>query len=226
DKITLPRRCCNPYPKEVTTRMTRSEVREPDQPVIIAGAGPVGLTLALLLHQRGRRAVLYEVADELRPLGVGINLLPHSVRVLYDLDLANRLDATGIRTGALHYYNKFGQRIWAEPRGLAAGYRFPQYSIHRGRLQQLLLETVRERLGPDAVRCGHRLASWEEVDGGVTVTFERSDGSRVTAHGACLVAADGIKSTARGILYPEEGPPIYGGRVLWRGITVTEPYLD
>lgn len=206
--------------------MTCAEPRNADQPVIIAGAGPVGLTLALLLHRQGRAVSIYEVADELHPLGVGINLLPHSVRVLYDLDLANRLDATGIRTAALHYYNKFGQRIWAEPRGLDAGYRFPQYSIHRGRFQQLLLETVRERLGPDAVRCGHRLVGWQEVDDGVAVTLERTDGSTITARGACLVAADGIHSAARQHLYPEEGPPIYGGRVLWRGITVTAPFLD
>ncbi len=194
--------------------------------VIIAGAGPVGLTLALLLHRQGRDVRIFESVDELKALGVGINLLPHSVRVLYGLDLAAELDRTGIRTSALHYYNKHGQRIWAEPRGLAAGYRFPQYSIHRGQLQALLLEAVRRRIGPDVVKTGHRLTAWQDTADGIEATFVTSAGEIRSVEGACLVAADGIKSTARGRLYPDEGEPIYGGRVLWRGITVGDAFLD
>lgn len=202
------------------------DAQKSEAPVIIAGAGPVGLTLALLLHREGRRAEVYEAADEIRPLGVGINLLPHSVRVLYGLDLANALDRAGIRTSALHYYNRFGQRIWAEPRGTAAGYRFPQYSIHRGELQRLLLDEVARRIGPDCVRTGHRLTSWQDSPQGVEAAFVTTGGATRTMHGACLVAADGIRSTARSALYPDEGDPIYGGRVLWRGTTVARAFLD
>lgn len=194
-------------------------------PVIIAGSGPVGLVLALLLHRQGRDVRVFESVTRIRPLGVGINLLPHSVRVLADLGLSDRLDQAAIRTGALHYYNKLGQSIWAEPRGRDAGYQFPQYSIHRGTLQTLLLDVVRDRLGADAVQAGNRLGSWQDVDEHVAVKFQTAEGERIVS-GACLVAADGINSTARRLLYPDEGPPVYGGRILWRSITRAKPFLD
>lgn len=196
------------------------------KPIIVAGAGPVGLTLALLLRKHGLEVQIYEAVGDLKPLGVGINLLPHSVRVLYGLDLGPKLDGIGIRTSALHYYNKFGQQIWAEPRGIAAGYRFPQYSISRGELQMLLLAEVRERLGADSVRTGHRLTAWRDTADGVEVIFTNESGQNVNVQGSCLIAADGINSIARRTLYPNEGDPIYGGRILWRGLTRGKPFLD
>ncbi len=196
-----------------------------EAPILIAGAGPVGLTLALLLHQQGRPVKIYEAVSELKPLGVGINLLPHSVRVLYQLDLHTKLDALGIRTSALHYYNKLGQPIWQEPRGLDAGYDYPQYSIHRGKLQLLLLEAVRERLGEDAVVTQHKLTHWQQTSTGIQVHFD-CNGDDVMVEGAALVAADGIHSSARRHFRPDEGNPIYGGRILWRGVTRAAAFLD
>lgn len=196
------------------------------EPVLIAGAGPVGLVLALLLHERGLSARVYESVTELRPLGVGINLLPHSVRVLHELGLEAELDSVAIRTGALHYYNKLGQRIWEEPRGLEAGYQYPQYSIHRGELQLLLLREVQARLGQDAVHTNQRLTAWRETGETLTAEFVDADGNSTAVTGSALVAADGINSTARRLLYPAEGPPIYGGRLLWRGVSEAAPFLD
>lgn len=198
---------------------------EHNSPVIIAGAGPVGLTLAMLLNKQGQEALVFEAVNELKPLGVGINLLPHSVRVLDQLGLIPTLDAMAIRTSALHYYNKFGQQIWSEPRGQDAGYHFPQFSIHRGDLQMLLFNEAIERLGEGAIKTGHRLESWEDTSEGIRVTFATADG-QLEIDGCCLIAADGINSTARKILYPDEGNPIYGGRILWRGVSCMEPFLD
>ncbi len=195
-------------------------------PIVIAGAGPVGLTLGLLLAQRDIPFVIYEAVEGLRPLGVGINLLPHSVRVLHELGLQARLDRLGVRTGALHYYNRFGQKIWSEPRGLDAGYPVPQYSVHRGEFQFLLLDELVRRSGARSVVHGHRLVTWEEAGDGIVAGFETPGGSRVSVPGRALIAADGINSSARARLYPEEGHPIYGGRVLWRGTTVARPFLD
>ena len=197
-----------------------------DKPIIIAGAGPVGLTLALLLHKAGHQVKVFEAVSELKPLGVGINLLPHSVRVLHQLGLEGLLDQIAVRTSALHYYNKFGQRIWAEPRGLNAGYQYPQYSIHRGKLQLLLFSEVVARLGADAVLTSHKLERWNNTGDGITAFFKQANAQTVAVEGRCLVAADGINSVARKTLYPNEGDPIYGGRILWRGTTLAPKFLD
>lgn len=194
--------------------------------VVIAGAGIGGLTLALALHQRGIGCTVYESVPELRPLGVGINLLPHSVQQLTELGLLDRIAETAIETASLTYYNKHGQTIWSEPRGLAAGYPCPQFSIHRGELQMILLTAVRERLGADAVRTGHTLQRYAQEGGHVQATFVRGDGSVVPVEADVLVAADGIHSVARKQMFPSEGPPRYGQRVLWRSTTEGEPFGD
>jgi 2-polyprenyl-6-methoxyphenol hydroxylase-like FAD-dependent oxidoreductase len=196
-----------------------------DAAVLIAGAGPGGLALALALHQRGIPVQVYEAVRQIRPLGVGINLLPHSVRVLHALGLAPELEALGIATAELRYYNKHGQLIWGEPRGLAAGYAFPQYSIHRGELQLLLLAAARARLGEAAVRLDCALEGWEERGGQVHARFRSRAGETLQASGSCLVAADGIHSAVRRALYPGEGPPLFSGRILWRAVAEGAPFL-
>src|SRR5688572_2450199 len=189
--------------------------------VVVVGAGIGGLATALSLHAAGIEAVVHEAARELRPLGVGINVLPHAVRELAELGLADRLAGRGIQTEALVYANRHGQEIWREPRGLSAGYRWPQYSIHRGGLQMLLFDAVRERLGPDAVRLGHAAVGVRSDRAGATVAFASGE----EASGDLVVAADGIHSTLRAQFHPQEGPPIWNRRVLWRGVTEGEPYL-
>ena len=195
------------------------------KPVIIAGAGPGGLAAGLALHAKGINVQVFESVSALKPLGVGINLLPHAVRMLYAWGLGNALDAIAIRTAELAYYNKFGQLIWSEPRGLDAGYVFPQYSIHRGRLQMLLFESALARLGEENLHTDHTLVDWEEEETGVRVHFQRRDGTRVEVAGSCLIAADGIHSAARRQLYPNEGDPIYSGRILWRAVSEAAPFL-
>src|SRR4029078_11587554 len=131
--------------------------------VIVVGGGIAGLSLALSLHQAGIAVRLYEAAQDLRPLGVGINLQPTAVRELTELGLGTDLAEIGIATRQLSYFNKFGQLVWSEPRGLAAGYRGPQYSVHRGHLQMMLLCAARRRIGQDNIRGGLRLISFEQT---------------------------------------------------------------
>src|ERR1700720_767178 len=127
--------------------------------VLIAGGGIGGLTLALSLHQIGIPVKVFESVSELKPLGVGINVLPHAVRELIELGLLDRLDASGVRTRELAYFSKHGKPIWSEPRGIEAGYKWPQFSIHRGTLQQILLDAATERLGADNILTNHHLRS-------------------------------------------------------------------
>jgi len=193
--------------------------------VMIAGGGIGGLVAALSLHDAGIDATVFEAVGEIRPLGVGINLLPHAGRELSELGLAERLDAVAIRTRELVYVNKFGQTIWREDRGLDAGYRWPQFSIHRGTLQMLLLEAVRARLGADAVRTDRRLVAFEDDGRRVRATFEDRTGTRHQDEADVLIGADGIHSAVRRAFYPQEGAPIWNGAVLWRATTEAEPFL-
>ncbi len=188
--------------------------------VLIIGGGIGGLAAALALHAAGITAEVFEATAEVRPLGVGINLQPHAVRELTELGLADRLAATGIATREFVYANRFGQEIWAEPRGLAAGYRWPQYSIHRGRLQRLLWEAAAERLGAHRLHPGRRLTGFEQDATGVTARF--ADGG--TARGEALIAADGIHSAVRAAFVPDEGPPKWNGCILWRATSLAPAF--
>ena len=193
--------------------------------IAIAGAGIGGLALALSLEAVGlRNVVVYERSREMRPLGVGINLLPHAVRELDELGLGSRIRELGVEPEALSYFNRHGQEIWSEPRGLAAGYRWPQLSVHRGRLQLALYEAVRERLG-DVVRTGHRLSAVRDRTDGVTATFDTVDGP-VDVDADVLIGADGIHSALRALRYPEDGAPVWSGLTLWRGTARVAPFLD
>jgi 5-methylphenazine-1-carboxylate 1-monooxygenase len=194
--------------------------------VIVVGGGIGGLSLALSLHQAGISVRVYEATPEPAPLGVGINLQPSAVRELTELGLADVLAETGIATRQLSYFNKFGQLIWTEPRGMSAGYKWPQYSIHRGKLQMLLLRAVRERLGDLDFRSGLRLRALEQTSDEVVATFEDVRSGRVISEtGNILVGADGIHSTVRQHFYPTEGEPRFARQIMWRAAVDADPFL-
>ncbi len=194
--------------------------------VLVAGGGIAGLTLALSLHQIGLPVQVFESVEVPRPLGVGINLLPHAVRELCELGLEADLAAIAIPTKELAYFSRHGKPIWQEPRGREAGYHWPQFSIHRGELQMLLLQAAQARLGAGAVHFGHHLADYQETAEGVVANFTRRDGSRHLAAGAVLIGADGIHSALRAKFQPNEGAPIWNGAILWRGVTEAAPFLS
>src|SRR5690242_20857394 len=111
--------------------------------VLIIGAGVGGLTLALELHRRGIACRVFEAAPEIRPLGVGINLLPHATKALGALGLLPALEKVSIETQEAAFFNRFGQLIYREPLGRRAGYEWPQLSIHRGELQTVDRKSTR-----------------------------------------------------------------------------------
>lgn len=195
--------------------------------VLIAGAGIGGLTLGLSLHQLGIPFRIFEAVQEIRPLGVGINVQPHAIRELHEMGLQDALDADGLKTEEVAYFSAQGGRIWSEPRGRFAGYNWPQYSIHRGRMQMLLLHALVERAGSDVIQRGAAVSDWRETAEGVEITLtDRASGAQTgTAEGRVFVAADGINSRARAKLYPDEGPAHWGGVMMWRGVTRGPTFL-
>ena len=188
---------------------------------LVVGAGVGGLTTALSLHQIGAEVEVFETAEEVRPLGVGINLLPHAVRELSGLGLLEQLQSRSVGPELLLYCTERGQEIWRELRGLAAGYPFPQLSMHRGRLQQVLHEAFVERLGRDRLHLGHRLVRIEGTAARPVAVFPEAE-----VQADVVVAADGIHSAARAQFRPGEGPPLWNGSLMWRGIAEVPPVLD
>jgi 5-methylphenazine-1-carboxylate 1-monooxygenase len=189
--------------------------------ILIAGAGIGGLTAALTLHAKGIRSTVIESAHGMKPLGVGINLLPHAVRELQELGLSDELARTAAEPSAISFFDADGRLLFSEPRGIAGGYAWPQYSVHRGELQMLLLSAVRERVGPDAVRTGARLTGFDDT------------GDRVTAHTAAgdigarvLVGADGVHSVVRARLHPQPDPLMWSGVRMYRGAAEMPAFLD
>lgn len=207
--------------------MNRSRGGNGGGQVLIIGAGIGGLVLALELHDAGIPCRIYEAVPEVRPLGVGINVLPHASRVLCQLGLEDDLARVAVTTRESVFYNRFGQLIYREPSGRHAGYDYPQFSIHRGDLQRVLLDAVRDRLGPDAVVLDHRCTGVTQDDRGVQVQFRSSstDAALPAVAADVVVACDGIHSAIRAQLHPDEGQPRYSGINMWRGVTVGQPIL-
>lgn len=196
--------------------------------VLIIGGGIGGLVLALSLHELGVRCRVLEAAPEFKPLGVGINLLPHATRELAGLGLERRLAAVAVTTREAAFFNRFGQLIYREPLGRFAGYESPQFSIHRGDLHAVLVQAVRERLGADAIALGHRCVAVEQDAAGVTARcVDPQSGAQLGARrGSVAIACDGIHSAVRRQLHPGEGPPVYSGVNMWRGVTRWKPILS
>lgn len=193
--------------------------------VIIVGGGISGLSLALSLHQIGVSCSVFDQVAKLEPIGHGINLQPNAVRELTALGLGEELARVGILTAELAFYNKYGQRVWTEPRGRDAGYRWPQISISRGRLHEILLGAIAERLGTGAISTGHRLAHFEERGCKVIARFVDPSGQPTyETEGDLLIGADGIHSAVRQHFYPGE-KAVFDGYLHYRGIVEGAPYL-
>jgi 2-polyprenyl-6-methoxyphenol hydroxylase-like FAD-dependent oxidoreductase len=196
--------------------------------IVIVGAGIGGLTLGLALHAAKIPCRIFESAAEIRPIGVGINLLPHATKELAALGLEADLAKVAIATEDATFFNRFGQLIYREPLGRAAGYEHPQFSIHRGDLQMVLLEAFRARAGADRLTTHHHCIAVEQDASGVSVHFSDGPGGahRSTVRGRVAIACDGINSAIRRQFFPGEGEPRYSGVNMWRGVTRWKPMLS
>jgi 2-polyprenyl-6-methoxyphenol hydroxylase-like FAD-dependent oxidoreductase len=195
-------------------------------PVLIAGAGIGGLSVALTLQQIGVPCLVFESVATIKPLGVGINVQPNAVRELYELGFGpDALDRIGVQTREWALVGLNGNDVYSELRGAGAGYNWPQYSVHRGKLQMLLYQTALERLGPQAIRTGLKVTGYRQGadGGGVTALLESRDGKRSEVSGSLLIAADGLHSAVRQQMYPAQPPIQWGGAIMWRGVTRGKP---
>ena len=191
--------------------------------VIVAGGGIAGMAMALTCHQLDIPVVVHESVARLEPLGVGINLQPNAVRELYDLGLQEALEEIGVQAKEWALVGRNGNDVWAEPRGRDAGYRWPQYSIHRGKLQMLLYDEVINRLGPSSVITGSRFLRYDSNKDLVTAYFLNEVGEIKEVQGSVLIGADGLHSAVRSQMHPNEESPIWGGAVMWRGTSQAKP---
>ena len=191
------------------------------QEVLIVGGGIGGLTLALALHQKSIPCRVFESAPEIRSIGVGVNLLPHATKVLAGLGLEPALARAAIETAESVFFNRFGQLIYREALGRRAGYKWPQFSIHRGDLQAILLEKVRTSIGADCVQLGWHCTGFEQKENEVELKFK----DKPPVKGGAVVGCDGIHSVMRKQLYPKDGEPNYSGVNMWRGVTRWKPIL-
>ncbi len=194
--------------------------------ILIAGGGIGGLALALSLHEVGVPFRIYESSRELKPLGVGINLQPNAVRELDDMGMGESLlSKVGIPLKEWALVGLNGKDIHAEPRGVAAGYDWPQYSVHRGEFHMALYDELIKRAGRRSVRLGVQAKAYKiNSDGTVSLTVETSDGVVAEETGTLLIGADGIHSTVRAQMHPDQPPIHWGGTLMWRGTTQAKPF--
>ena len=196
--------------------------------ILIVGGGIGGLTLGLALHAANIPCRVFETAPEIRAVGVGVNLLPHATKELAALGLEADLARVAIQTKDASFFNRFGQLIYDEPLGRAAGYDHPQFSIHRGDLQMVLLEAFKSRVGADRILTNHHCVGVEQNDQDVTLHFAVGSRDAVgkSVRGRAAIACDGINSVIRKQFFPDEGEPRYSGVNMWRGVTRWKPILS
>jgi len=192
-----------------------------DKPILIAGGGLAGLSLALTLHDLGAKFIVLEASQEMKPLGVGINIQPNAVRELFDLGItASDMDGVGVPAKEWALVGLNGSEVYSEPRGRDAGYLWPQYAAHRGQFHLLLYRKLIERAGDESVLLGHSVSSYKNLpDGSVRAEVHRADGQTTTIEGSLLFGADGIHSNIRKQMHPDQPPIHWGGTLMWRGVT-------
>ena len=194
--------------------------------IVIVGGGIAGFALALGLKRRGIETRVYEVAPEIKNLGVGITMLPHAMRELTALGVGDQVAAAGIENRESAFFNRFGQLIYKEPRGRFAGYPYPEIGIHRGRLHTILYEGAKKELGADAIHLNRRCTGLEQNADGVTLHFQETTTGKAAepVRAAIVLACDGVNSAVRRQFYPDE-QLAFEGINTWRGVAKGKPIL-
>ena len=159
--------------------------------VLIAGGGIGGIAAALCLAKNHFQVSVFEQSPEFAEIGAGIQLSPNCTRVLIDLGLQEKLEATAFVPAATQFRNWRTGRIIAEsPLGDVVLERFgsPYYHIHRGDLLRVLVQAAEQAPNVTLHTAAHVRSFVQDGDG---VRIAVGD---VTHEGDVLVGADGIHS--------------------------------
>jgi 2-polyprenyl-6-methoxyphenol hydroxylase-like FAD-dependent oxidoreductase len=180
-------------------------------PIVIAGAGIAGLTLAAGLARSGPPVLVVERGPGLADAGSGITLWPNALAALDVVGAGAAVRASGgaVSSGGVRRPDGSWIRT-VDPALVESALGEPMVTIHRHRLLDILAST----LDPSTVRFGVSLESFELSGHGVRASL--SDGSVIDARG--VVGADGIGSVVAQALQPELAAR-YSGYTAWRGVS-------
>ncbi len=175
--------------------------------IVIVGGGIGGLCAALALRQAGFAPEVFEQAPALLEVGAAIAVWPNALRVLLRLGIGAQVIK---QAGVIKHVR------WLASDGRQLNHAdfpdtdVPAIALHRADLQSALLHA----LPADSIHLGHTCDHHEQQGDSIHVRF--TDGTTHTYD--LLIAADGLHSHLRTQLL-NDGPPIYRGYTVWRGVT-------
>ena len=177
------------------------------KPIIVVGAGPVGLTAALGLHFYGLPFALFEEdADLSRDTKAG-TVLTRTLEAFRRYGVADQVLAKALRVDEIGDVERATNRARPSVQTdlLTEDTRYPfVINMPQHHLEPILMRALEERR-PGAAHLAHRLISFRNLADGVVATFDTPDGAR-EIEGSYLLACDGGRSTVRAQLgIPVEG---------------------
>jgi 3-(3-hydroxy-phenyl)propionate hydroxylase len=190
-------------------------------PVVIAGAGPIGLFAALELARHGVRCVLLESERQVSEGSRAIVFTRRSMEILQQVGVADRISQNGL---PWRFGNSFfrGQRVFRMEAPHDADDRFfPMINLQQQYLEEYMVDAVRAQPLID-LRWGNRVTEFTQNADGVALTVDTPEGP-YTLHTGWLVAADGARSGIRSFMDLKLEGNSYEGRFVIADIRVDLP---
>jgi 2-polyprenyl-6-methoxyphenol hydroxylase-like FAD-dependent oxidoreductase len=179
---------------------------------VVVGAGIGGLTAAIALRRAGWNVMVLEQAERIEPVGAGITLFANAQAVLQVLGLLEAARAIGTAPPMANAGLREPSGRWLTRLDQAA--MPPLLVLHRADLHRMLLAAMPE----GSVQTGQRVEGVSDDNDGLGVLVASAAGTVAPAAGL-IVAADGLRSVVRSVLFPGQPGPRYSGYTSWRGVT-------
>ena len=188
--------------------------------VLVVGGGITGTVAAVAFAQRGVKVTLVERSPQWFGVGHGITLQGNALRVFNEIGAYQKMAEHGHGFDEVAMFVANGHQLNRMPAAKTGGPDLPStMGALRSDIQTVLVDMIHD-LGVE-VRLGTELTGFDNH--GDSVTAHLSDGT--DADFDLIVAADGIKSTARGLLgiHHDKKP---SGLGIWRVVTSRTPDMD